>query len=184
MKHQFPLQRAFTLIELLVVIAIIAVLMGLLFPAAGGAIDAAKKAQAKNDVVGICNAVRAYNTEYGSFPLVTGATDPEIKSTNNGLMKVLLGLDDTENPKKIVFMEIPPGKKAGAKTTNGLDDQSNFRDPYGEEYWIKYDGDYDNTITTWAGGGATAKAVRTLVIAKSKGKDLTDNTKDDVNSWQ
>jgi prepilin-type N-terminal cleavage/methylation domain-containing protein len=47
-----PLRKsaAFTLIELLVVIAIIAILAGLGFAGMKGAMDAGKKAQARNDV--------------------------------------------------------------------------------------------------------------------------------------
>ena len=60
--------RGFTMIELLVVVAIIGVLMSLLFPAVQGALDSAKKAQAKNDAVQIATAIVAYDTEYGRLP--------------------------------------------------------------------------------------------------------------------
>ena len=57
--------NAFTLIELLVVIAIIAILVGLFFPAFSAVQNQARKAQAKNDLTQIVNAVNAYYTEYG-----------------------------------------------------------------------------------------------------------------------
>ena len=57
--------NAFTLIELLVVIAIIAILIGLFFPAFSAVQNQARKAQAKNDLTQIVNAVNAYYTEYG-----------------------------------------------------------------------------------------------------------------------
>src|SRR5436305_11248724 len=66
--------RAFTLIELLVVIAIIAILIGLLFPAFRAVQNQAKQTQAKNDLTQIVNAVNAYYTDYGKYPLVTGIT--------------------------------------------------------------------------------------------------------------
>src|SRR5437016_6511712 len=62
-------ERGFTLIELLVVIAIIAILIGLLFPAFSAVQNQAKRTQAKNDVTQIVNAVNAYYTEYGQYPL-------------------------------------------------------------------------------------------------------------------
>src|SRR5207253_2016987 len=65
---------AFTLIELLVVIAIIAILIGLLFPAFSAVQDQAKRTQAKNDLTQIVNAVNAYYTEYGKYPLAAGIT--------------------------------------------------------------------------------------------------------------
>src|SRR6266446_5679056 len=66
--------RAFTLIELLVVIAIIAVLIGLLFPAFTAAQNQARQTQAKNDLTQIVNAVNAFYTEYGKYPLAAGIT--------------------------------------------------------------------------------------------------------------
>src|SRR6266478_3749934 len=65
---------AFTLIELLVVIAIIAILIGLLFPAFRAVQDQAKRTQAKNDLTQIVNAVNAYYTDYGRYPLPSTAT--------------------------------------------------------------------------------------------------------------
>ena len=61
--------NAFTLIELLVVIAIIAILVGLFFPAFSAVQNQARKAQAKNDLTQIVNAVNAFYTEYGKYPL-------------------------------------------------------------------------------------------------------------------
>src|SRR6266536_5532265 len=61
--------HAFTLIELLVVITIIAILIGLLFPAFSAIQNQAKKTQAKNDLTQIVNAVNAFYTEYGKYPL-------------------------------------------------------------------------------------------------------------------
>ena len=73
---------AFTLIELLVVIAIIAILIGLLFPAFRAVQDQAKRTQAKNDLTQIVNAVNAYYTDYGKYPLVTD--DDPISPDNCG----------------------------------------------------------------------------------------------------
>src|SRR5260370_6539409 len=61
--------RVFTLIELLVVIAIIAILVGLLFPAFRAVQNQARSTQAKNDLTQIVNAVNAYYTDYGKYPV-------------------------------------------------------------------------------------------------------------------
>ncbi len=63
-------QSAFTLIELLVVIAIIAILIGLLFPAFKAVQNQARQTQAKNDLTQIVNAVNAFYTDYGRYPIV------------------------------------------------------------------------------------------------------------------
>jgi prepilin-type N-terminal cleavage/methylation domain-containing protein len=65
--------RAFTLIELLVVIGIIAILVGLLFPAFKGVQNQARSTQAKNDLTQMVNAVNAFYTDYGKYPVPTGA---------------------------------------------------------------------------------------------------------------
>jgi prepilin-type N-terminal cleavage/methylation domain-containing protein len=75
--------RAFTLIELLVVIAIIAILVGLLLPAFKAVQNQARSTQAKNDLTQIVNAVNAFYTDYGKYPVVTADTIITSSSTPN-----------------------------------------------------------------------------------------------------
>lgn len=135
--------RAFTLIELLIVIAILGILMALLFPAVNGALDSARKAQAKNDVTQIATAITAYETEYGRLP------SGNITTVNSTLVAALIGgSGNTDNPRQITFLEVQAAKK-GKSGTNA---SGAFVDPWGEEYKIKMDNDtdttpYDNRLT-------------------------------------
>ncbi len=139
----------FTLIELLVVISIIAILASLAFPAVNGAIDSARKAQAKNTAVQIAAAVTGYETEYGKLPGGNGTVDLDF-------VKILTGQDNDENPRKIVFLEAQEWKKGkGGTNANG------FCDPWDSEtpYSIALDDDYDNEITA----GTNSQAIRKKV---------------------
>src|SRR5437773_2747059 len=113
--------RAFTLIELLVVIAIIAVLIGLLFPAFRAVQDQAKKTQAKNDLTQIVNAVNAYYTDYGKYPLVIADTTyGPAGNLNNALFNELRATAAaTQNPRQIVFIS-PPYVKDPANPRSGI----------------------------------------------------------------
>src|SRR5438128_4033876 len=118
---------AFTLIELLVVIAIIAILIGLLFPAFSAVQDQAKRTQAKNDLTQIVNAVNAFYTEYGKYPLpgATGTPDyytygPGGDQSNQALFTELRACPNpptgscpaaaTINTRQIVFISPPDVK--------------------------------------------------------------------------
>ncbi len=142
---RFPERSAFTLIELLIVIAIIGILMSLLFPAVNGAIDAAKKAQAKNDVTQIATAVIAYETEYGKLPY----TNSTVQDVGGDWLAALGGSNagtPALNPRQIVFIELPTAKGGKKGVTNGT-----WFDPWGVKYQIAFDDDYDNRITIIAG---------------------------------
>src|SRR5262245_64789328 len=112
-----PLQthnRAFTLIELLVVIAIIAILVGLLFPAFKAVQNQARQTQAKNDLTQIVNAVNAFYTDYGKYPLVTADTTYGSAAVpNSDLFFTLRGvsaganLNNVANPRQIVYISPP-----------------------------------------------------------------------------
>src|SRR5438876_3170211 len=177
-------EHAFTLIELLVVIAIIAILIGLLFPAFKAVQNQARQTQAKNDLTQIVNAVNAFYTDYGKYPLVTvdntiyGPTG----SLNANLFYTLravassLNAGDVANPRKIVFISPPDVKdpanpRSGIGTTGGTGPGQYF-DPWGKPYNVEIDGGYNNTVANPYTANAGATPNLTIgVIAWSLGKD-------------
>ena len=119
---------AFTLTELLVVIAIIVTLAGLGFAGLQGALESSKKAQARNDVTQVAAAVKAYQLEYGRLP-----EGGEVISELTG-----------DNSKKIVFFE--PKAAKGNPPKGGISGNQ-LLDPWGQEYTIKLDDNYDNKMS-------------------------------------
>src|SRR3982751_1509286 len=156
---------AFTLIELLVVIAIIAILIGLLFPAFRAVQDQAKRTQAKNDLTQIVNAVNAYYTQYGKYPLsITADTTYGPGGTpaiNDTLFTELRGCTAatgscpgaaTTNARQIVFIS-PPDVKSSASPRSGIGTTAGaggnigqYFDPWGNNYAVRIDGDYNNQV--------------------------------------
>lgn len=163
----------FTLIELLVVISIIAILASLAFPAVGGAMDSAKKTTAKNAAVQIANAVVAYETEYGRLPRTVWTTSPTADSSGTisaDLIQTLAGTTN-DNPRAIVFLEVPEYKKGkGGTNSSGV-----YLDPWGGSYSIALDFTYDNSIT--AGPSSTSLRKKVGVW------NTNSSTKLQVNSW-
>src|SRR5438874_3638612 len=142
--------RGFTLIELLVVIAIIASLIGLLFHAFRAVQNQAKQTQAKNDLTQIVNAVNAYYTDYGKYPLVTADTTYGPAGTpNNLLFNELRGTAAaTQNPRQIVFISPPYVKNdtAGNRRSGVSATTAQYYDPWGQPYNVEIDGTYDNQL--------------------------------------
>ena len=202
--------RAFTLIELLVVIAIIAILIGLLFPAFRAVQDQAKRTQAKNDLTQIVNAVNAYYTDYGRFP-IAGTTETTFgpggtPATNETLFTELRGCTAaagscpaaaTLNTRQIVFIS-PPDVKDGTNPRSGIGTAAGnlgrYFDPWGTNYAVRIDGDYNNQVANPYAANAGANPLQLGVIAWSLGKDQlggvgsadknTGTAADDVISWQ
>ncbi|MGH9548933.1 MAG: type II secretion system protein [Terriglobales bacterium] len=208
-----PLQTnkcAFTLIELLVVIAIIAILVGLLFPAFKAVQDQAKRTQAKNDLTQIVNAVNAFYTEYGKYP-ISGTTDVTFgqggsPATNETLFTELRGCTvatgscpavATINTRQIVFISPPDVKNSGSPRsgiqTTGANTGQYF-DPWGTNYVVSIDGDYNNQVANPYGMNAGANPLQLGVTALSLGLDQlggigsadknAGTASDDVISWQ
>jgi prepilin-type N-terminal cleavage/methylation domain-containing protein len=201
-KHK----SAFTLIELLVVIAIIAILVGLLFPAFKAVQTQARQTQAKNDLTQIVNAVNAFYTDYGKYPLVTNDTTyGSTTITNDTLFNVLRGIDTTNNPRQIVFISPPDVKSAvqprsgiGIAGTGAPTPVGQFWDPWGTPYKVRIDGTYDNQLANpYSLNAGAAPNLGIGVIAWSFGTDglsgslpgpaadkNTGTNSDDVISWQ
>jgi prepilin-type N-terminal cleavage/methylation domain-containing protein len=197
-------QHAFTLIELLVVIAIIAILIGLLFPAFSAVQNQARRTQAKNDLTQIVNAVNAFYTEYGKYPVATADDTPIIP--NSTLFDVLRNMTgatpgNSSNPRGIVFISPPYVKdtsnpRSGIQSTGG--NTGVYYDPWGTPYQVAIDTSYDNQMTNPYGtNGAGPNPLQQGVIAWSFGQDGCLGTKqsgggcdgiftnsDDVISWQ
>jgi len=170
------LRQGFTLIELLVVISIIAVLAGLAFPAVNGALDSARKARAASDVSQIATAVVAYETEYGKLPTLSG------NSVDTTFLATLTG-NSTDNPRRIVFLEVSEWKK-GKGGTNA----SGFCDPWDSSsvYQIAIDSgssdqtNYDNIVT--AGTNSTNIMKKVAVWNIPTGTD-SEKKRRYVTSW-
>jgi prepilin-type N-terminal cleavage/methylation domain-containing protein len=161
----------FTIIELLVVVAVIGVLMSLLFPAVQGALDSAKKAQAKNDAMQIATAIVAYDTEYGRLP---DTNSPQTVSGN--VLGALTGSNTTLNPRKIIFLEVLNYKKG----KGGIDSGGKFVDPWAKPYYVALDGDYDNQIGVSTNGSASTNAT---IMKKVGVWNENTNSRQQVRSW-
>jgi prepilin-type N-terminal cleavage/methylation domain-containing protein len=194
--------RAFTLIELLVVIAIIAILIGLLFPAFKAVQNQARQTQAKNDLTQIVNAVNAFYTDYGKYPLATD--DSTITNTADlvyTLRAVSAGanLNNAVNTRQIVFINPPYVKNdtAGNRRSGVSPTDGQYYDPWGTRYVVKIDGNYDNQLSNPYSLNAGPTTLGIGVIAWSFGTDgqsgsvpgpaadkNAGNAADDVISWQ
>jgi prepilin-type N-terminal cleavage/methylation domain-containing protein len=199
---------AFTLIELLVVIAIIAILVGLLFPAFRAVQNQARQTQAKNDLTQIVNAVNAFYTDYGKYPLPTGTTgdfiygpggnsnppsNAELFYTLRGVNAGTMNLNNAANPRIIVFIspsyvknDTAGNRRSGVSNTDG-----SYYDPWGTPYDVEIDGGYNNAINPnpyTANTGAGPSPLNLGVIAWSLGANQSQGTdfsaSDDVISWQ
>jgi prepilin-type N-terminal cleavage/methylation domain-containing protein len=194
---------AFTLLELLVVIAIIGILVGLLFPAFKAVQNQARSTQAKNDLTQIVNAVNAFYTDYGKYPMSTGADTSYGGVNPNSNILYVLRADPTNvngnpnannavNTRQIVYITPPyvkndtvGNRRSGISPTDG-----NYYGPWANQYQLTIDGNYDNSLTNpyTANTGAGPSPLAIGVIAWSFGPDGAQGTdfsaSDDVISWQ
>jgi prepilin-type N-terminal cleavage/methylation domain-containing protein len=222
-----PVRRlaAFTLIELLVVITIIAVLMSLLIPAAITATDKARQAQARTDALNIVAAVKQYYTEYGKYPEAfptgnppasgadTAVGDPVEGMANNNcfLFNILRNRNadpnvaSAQNPRQVIYIETKQVQNALAPKSGFMDSPNGppallgcFFDPWGKQYNIVMDANYDGMINidAYYTDFATPNSPAVGVGVFSMGRDnLPGNNgdhryqtgtvkSDDIISWQ
>jgi prepilin-type N-terminal cleavage/methylation domain-containing protein len=173
MNTKTPTHRSgFTLIEMLVVIAIIAILAGLLFPAINRALETAKRNQAAADVRAIAAAINMFYNDYGylPIPLSDQGTVADRDDANDGAT-----LTPAESRRIIqVLTAVPQGHNAGHELNPrrkvylsgpNFNEDGEFLDPWGRQYIIKLDTNFDGVVEF---NGVNH---RTRVIVASGGRD-------------
>ncbi len=137
---------SFTLVELLVVISIIALLAGLLFPAAAAAQKAAKKAQTAVLLQGIKMGVAAYQNEYGRLPQPDPdiSEDTQYKSDSDDFKNIIAALMGSNaadiNPRQVSFVDLQ------SKDFRGSDPAQEVVDGFKNPIYMVLNYNYDNEI--------------------------------------
>lgn len=141
-KTHFSSSAGFTLIELLVVVTILGILMSLAVNGAGAIRNQARAAQARNDCTGVSTAIRAFYTDYSRYPVVLSKSDnapyepqPEA-SGNSEVVKALMGVDTTINPRGTVYYEGKMAKPSSNELWVGGVHDGGLFDPWGYTYGI------------------------------------------------
>jgi len=189
--------RAFTLVEMLVVIAIIAILAGLVLSGVNAALTRADSAKAAAQIADIVNAIKTYYGEYNRWPCAdNGSADVTYHAAGGNqnasdaqarVINVLRAVDTTNNPKKIVFLDVPDDAMAGTDKDNRTYIRANgfYLDPWGNPYVITMDTDFNNQcrLSSIGVGSPTETLMGRQLAVWSWGPEPS-NTNRHVRSWK
>lgn len=168
------MQRGFTLIELLVVIVILGILIGLGSKGMRAAKINAKKVQARAEMSSIETAVKSYMNKYGKLPAedsMQGHSDLlDSETQSRDTIAILSAHNSAENPAEMIFLD-PQGSSS----------DGTFLDPWGEQYRMVLDTDYDGQIQIR--NHILRRKVAVISIGLYQLNDSSD-TNDLITSWQ
>ncbi len=190
-------RQGFTLLELLVVIGIIAILSGVMFPAAHAVMKHVKKTKTETAATNIRNAIQSYLTEYRKLPYHYSEHEgAEVHlQTDNDLMNILCGMEAEAgegglNPARNVYYSgrnaRPLGEgryRSGVRIDAGGD--AFLYDSWGEYYQVILDGDANGRVTKpfWDNDTASHE-ITSSILVWSKGPDKkTEEGEDNIKVW-
>lgn len=142
---------------------------------------------ARGDLRSITTAVQRYHARYNVWPAPpshSGDIHYGRVRSNSEVMNVLRAVSGTGNPdnmvnsNRVVFLDVAPA----APGLSGLDAQGAFLDPWGHQYHIVLDLDYDNVC--FASDTIYCRIQGQGVIAWSCGPDGKSDTDDDLLGWK
>lgn len=188
--------QAFTLMELLIVIAIVAILAGVATPVSMQVLKKARETKCRQQMSALVLAVKNYKLEYGHIPIriqggnaapgpVTTDHFWESNITTGGhfvdsFFRCMAGGNryHFRNPRRSRFWHprTVETKKSGLFIDN---DRYHYYDPWGNPFWIFFDGDFDGTITPLLHSPTNHE-----FAVLSRGEDGILNTDDDLYSWK
>ena len=148
--------RGFTLIEVLVVMGVIAILVALLMPVIGTVRESAKKSQAKSEAQRIEAAIHAYFSDYNKLPLTTqGSADVLAETTASmTVIKAMIAQDPALNPRAVPYI-----------AAQGQNLDGTYLDPWGSQYVLWFDANYDGRIDFKLGAITTNVPGSALVVS-------------------
>ena len=186
MNRTYRTARGFTLIELLVVITIIGLLAAILIPSIAAAMKSAKKTRAMSQIRDLDGAIKRYYAEYEKMPVPPGINgQPDRLLTPAELaavVEILINnsLDPTLNPKQMAFLDLDPasyGVDTVVAMQAAIRGGATYKDPWGTDYGILMDLNFDEKISDLGWGEIRAK------VAVYSGGDKTNLVTPPFKTW-
>ena len=164
------------------------VICSLVFPGLAMYRERSRLALARSDLLMILEAGERFFDEYRKWPSANTGDFGDCRYgeevSNRDVFNVLRGIDGPgnvdhgANPHRLSFIEIEGVGLRGS----GLDSGGVFLDPWGVQYQLVIDTDFDNACDVE--GSAYLRVVGEGMIVWSYGPDGRPDTPDDLLSWQ
>lgn len=158
-----------------------------------GPIRRAKKVRTQAVIKDLEFALRGFHVEYGRYPLCGNkpqGNDGLTDTANSRLIDSLMGADSPDNPRAIMFLELPLAKN-GMGGLTGEKGKYRLVDDWGHPFQITLDLDKDQSVANPdlqnAGETIRAGAAKKLALPFaifSSGRDGIALTVDDITSWR
>jgi len=177
----------FSRTEFVFLFAIVLFAVSVAFPAREFVQRWQRLVMARGDLRSIVTAIQHFHARYNVWPGQTtqrGDVHYGRTRSNSDVMNVLRAVsgpgntDHAANTNRIVFLDVAPASPG----LSGLNNRGEFLDPWGSQYHIVLDLDYDNVCIS--SDTIYNRIQGEGVIAWSNGPDGKSDTEDDLLSWK